>query len=47
MSSPGEARWLDLGRMLWDCRALLVVSAGSVHRKILRGKGLRIVEMEA
>jgi len=42
----GESRWRALAETLHDCRAMLVVSAGSNPREILSGYGLRIIEME-
>lgn len=41
----GVRRWISLGRMLNDCRAVLVSGAGETPREILRESGLRTVEM--
>jgi nitrogen fixation protein NifB len=42
----GDDRWLALAKILDDCRALLVASAGPAPQKVLAGYGLRIIEME-
>jgi len=42
----GDRRWQSLARLLCDCRALLVVSAGESPCKALKNQGIRVIEME-
>ena len=42
----GDTRWTAIADLLSDCRALLVTAAGPSPVRILRDKGLRIIEME-
>lgn len=42
----GNARWLALGRLLSDCRALLASSAGSQPQRVLQHKGVKVHIME-
>ncbi|MDX2079607.1 MAG: radical SAM protein [Terrimicrobiaceae bacterium] len=42
----GSSRWQELGRLLSDCRAILVTTAGPTPSDILKKSGLRVVEME-
>jgi nitrogen fixation protein NifB len=42
----GEDRWAALGKMLKDCRALLVTAAGPTPQRSLTAAGLKIIEME-
>lgn len=45
--APGtEGRWLKLADVLSDCRAVLVAHAGESPRKVLSGKGIRLLESE-
>lgn len=39
-------RWLDVGNMLKDCRAILASAAGPTPKRILKKCGIEIVEME-
>ena len=41
----GVRRWISLGRILNDCRAVLVSGVGETPKEILRESGLRTVEM--
>ncbi|MBI5554738.1 MAG: radical SAM protein [Elusimicrobia bacterium] len=45
-SGGGDARWIALGNMLKDCRALLVSGAGPAPQKVLLKQGLKVVLME-
>jgi nitrogen fixation protein NifB len=45
-SGSGEARWAELANTLSDCRAFLVVAAGSAPRRVLTAHGVRVIEME-
>lgn len=42
----GDDRWRDLARMLSDCRAVLVASAGRAPQTVLAGDGIEVVMME-
>jgi nitrogen fixation protein NifB len=46
--SPGGQtdRWLDVGNMLKDCRAILVNAAGPSPKRVLKKCGVEIIEME-
>jgi nitrogen fixation protein NifB len=46
--APGGAtdRWLDIGNMLKDCRALLAAAAGPSPKRVLKKCGVEIIEME-
>ncbi len=41
----GSRRWLNISRILGDCRAILVNDLGDTPRKILQEKGIRPVTM--
>jgi nitrogen fixation protein NifB len=41
----GDQRWVDLARILSDCRALLVSGAGETPKSILKATKLHVVEM--
>jgi nitrogen fixation protein NifB len=41
----GDQRWVDLARLLHDCRALLVSGAGETPKHILKATQLHVVEM--
>ncbi len=41
-----DERWVDLGEILKDCRAILVNAAGSTPMRVLSECGLKIVQME-
>lgn len=41
----GDARWVELARLLSDCRAMLVSGVGETPRSILDNCGVRVVEM--
>jgi nitrogen fixation protein NifB len=41
----GEQRWLNLTRLLADCRAVLISGIGEVPRQLLSEAGIRPVEM--
>lgn len=45
-SGGGDARWMALGNMLKDCRALLVSGAGPAPQRLLLKQGLKVVLME-
>jgi nitrogen fixation protein NifB len=38
----GAQRWVDMARLLDDCRALLVSGAGDTPRKVLERAGVRV-----
>lgn len=42
----GSGRWQELARLLGDCRAVLVTTAGPSPTAVLNKNGLRVVEME-
>jgi nitrogen fixation protein NifB len=41
----GNLRWLELAESLRDCRALLVSGVGPNPRRVIEGKGIRVLEM--
>lgn len=41
----GDQRWIDVARMLIDCRALLVSGAGENPSSLLKECGVRVVQM--
>lgn len=41
----GDQRWVDMARILKDCRALLVSGAGETPKSILKSCGVHVVEM--
>jgi nitrogen fixation protein NifB len=41
-----DNRWVSLAKTLKDCRAVLVAASGSTPKEVLRGNGLRVIEME-
>lgn len=41
----GDQRWVDMARMLKDCRALLVSGVGETPKSILNSCGVHVVEM--
>jgi nitrogen fixation protein NifB len=41
----GDTRWLNLARLLKDCRAILVSGAGENPETIIRSCGIRVVQM--
>lgn len=41
----GDQRWVDLARLLHDCRALLVSGVGETPKSILKSCGVHVVEM--
>ncbi len=45
-SGSGDERWIELAKMLVDCRVLLVKAAGPNPKKILSSHGLKVIEME-
>ena len=42
----GADRWVQLGEILKDCRAILVTAAGPSPQKALAASGLKVIEME-
>jgi nitrogen fixation protein NifB len=44
-SGTGDQRWVDMARMLNDCRALLVSGVGETPKSILKTCGVHVVEM--
>ena len=42
----GDKRWLDMARMLKDCRAILVSGVGENPKAMLNGCGVHVVEMK-
>lgn len=42
----GSQRWQELANLLYDCRAVLVATAGPSPSAVLNKNGLRVVEME-
>jgi nitrogen fixation protein NifB len=42
----GKERWSELSRILNDCRAVLVSSAGESPKEILKSAGIKIIEIE-
>ena len=45
-SAGTEGRWDELGRILSDCRAILVAAAGESPRRALESRGILALEME-
>jgi len=45
ISGGGDQRWVDMARMLNDCRAILVSGVGDNPRVILENCGVHVVEM--
>ena len=41
----GDQRWVDMARILKDCRALLVSGVGETPKSILKSCGIHVVEM--
>jgi nitrogen fixation protein NifB len=41
----GDERWLNMARMLKDCRAILVSGVGENPKAMLKGCGIHVVEM--
>jgi len=41
----GDQRWVDMARILKDCRALLVSGVGETPKSILKSCGVHVVEM--
>lgn len=41
----GDQRWVDMARLLNDCRALLVSGVGETPKSILKSCGVHVVEM--
>jgi nitrogen fixation protein NifB len=41
----GEVRWLELARMLQDCRAILVSGVGPNPEEILNNTGVQVIQM--
>lgn len=41
----GDQRWVDMARLLKDCRALLVSGVGETPKSILKSCGVHVVEM--
>jgi nitrogen fixation protein NifB len=41
----GDRRWLELARLLSDCRALLVSGAGEIPKSVLNGCSVHVIEM--
>jgi nitrogen fixation protein NifB len=41
----GSQRWLEMAESLRDCRALLVGGVGPNPRRVIEGKGIRVLEM--
>jgi len=41
----GDQRWVDLARMMKDCRALLVSGVGENPKTILKSCGIHVIEM--
>jgi nitrogen fixation protein NifB len=44
-SGSGDQRWVDMARLLKDCRALLVSGVGETPKSILKSCGVHVVEM--
>jgi len=44
-SGTGDQRWVDMARMLNDCRALLVSGVGESPKSILKSCGVHVIEM--
>jgi nitrogen fixation protein NifB len=44
-SGGGGQRWLNISRILADCRAILVNDLGESHKDILQNRGLQVVTM--
>jgi len=42
----GDNRWVQLGEILKDCRAIVVTAAGPTPQKVLTATGLKVIEME-
>jgi len=45
LKGSGDERWLNMARMLKDCRALLVSGVGENPKAMLNGCGIHVVEM--
>jgi nitrogen fixation protein NifB len=45
-TGSGDQRWLELAKMLKDCRAILVNAAGSTPKQALKASGVQVIEME-
>ena len=41
----GDQRWIDVARLLIDCRALLVAGIGETPTSILKGCGIKVIQM--
>ena len=41
----GDERWLEMARLLKDCRALLISGVGENPKAMLKGCGIHVVEM--
>lgn len=44
-SGTGDFRWVELGKILNDCRAILVGAAGPSPVRILQASGIRVIQM--
>lgn len=42
----GNQRWMDLGKLLGDCQAILVAKAGRSPRELLNKAGIKVIEMQ-
>jgi len=45
VKGSGDQRWLDMARMLKDCRAILISGVGENPKAMLKGCGIHVVEM--
>ncbi len=41
----GDSRWVSLSKILHDCRAVMVGSAGQKPTKILESRGIKVIQM--